>query len=43
MPAYAAQITEADRWAIVLYLRAVQRARNASIDDVPEAKRPEIR
>ena len=43
MPAYASQIEEADRWAIVLYLRALQRSRHASIDDVPPDKRPAIR
>src|SRR6266545_4778660 len=40
MPAYRAQIAEMDRWAIVLYLRAIQRSRNASIEDVPPARRP---
>jgi mono/diheme cytochrome c family protein len=43
MPAYKAQIPEDDRWAIVLYLRALQRSRNASIEDVPAGKRPAIR
>lgn len=43
MPAYGPQIPEADRWAIVLYLRAVQRSRNASIDDVPQDKRPSLK
>jgi mono/diheme cytochrome c family protein len=35
MRGYAAQIPEADRWAIVLYVRALQRATNASMNDVP--------
>jgi mono/diheme cytochrome c family protein len=43
MPAYSSQISEADRWAIVLYVRALQRAGNASIEDVPPDKRPAIR
>ena len=43
MPAYKAQIPEGDRWAIVMYLRALQRSRNASIEDVPAAERPAIR
>jgi mono/diheme cytochrome c family protein len=43
MPAYKSQIPEADRWAIVMYLRALQRSRNASIEDVPPSKRPAIR
>lgn len=43
MPGYAAQIPERDRWAIVLYVRALQRSANASVDDVPEGARPAIR
>jgi mono/diheme cytochrome c family protein len=35
MMGYAAQIPHADRWAIVLYVRALQRAHNASREDVP--------
>jgi mono/diheme cytochrome c family protein len=33
MAGYAAQIPHADRWAIVLYVRALQRAQNASAAD----------
>ncbi len=43
MPAYAAQIPVEDRWAIVLYVRALQRSRNASIEDVPNDVRPQLR
>ena len=39
MPAYGHQIEPRDRWAIVSYVRALQRARNASMDDVPEETR----
>lgn len=35
MPGYGSQITTRDRWAIVLYIRALQRSRNASASDVP--------
>jgi mono/diheme cytochrome c family protein len=35
MPAYGAQIDVADRWAIVAYLRALQRSQHASLADVP--------
>jgi len=35
MMGYANQITVADRWAIVLYVRALQRAYNATDKDVP--------
>jgi mono/diheme cytochrome c family protein len=39
MPAYGPQITVTDRWAIVAYVRALQRARTATLDDVPEDER----
>lgn len=35
MPDYAAQIPPADRWAIVAYLRALQRSQHATAKDVP--------
>ena len=34
MPSYASQITHEERWAIVNYVRALQRAKNASDSDV---------
>jgi len=37
MQGYADQIPPRDRWAIVLYVRALERANNASFQDVPEA------
>lgn len=43
MPAYGAQIKPADRWAIVLYVRALQRSQNATMNDVPEADRSSVR
>lgn len=39
MPPYARQIDTADRWAIVLYLRALQRSGAASLEDLPENER----
>jgi len=39
MPAHGPQIEVPDRWAIVAYVRALQRSQNASIDDVPAAER----
>ncbi len=36
MPSYSHQIPVADRWPIVLYVRALQRSQNASVNDVPE-------
>ncbi len=35
MPPYAKQIPVADRWAIVSYVRALQRSQNATVQDVP--------
>jgi len=35
----ADRIPAADRWAIVAYVRALQRSQNATIDDVPESER----
>ena len=35
MPGYAQQIPVADRWAIVAYLRALQRSQYAQPGDVP--------
>ncbi|WP_145173777.1 quinol:electron acceptor oxidoreductase subunit ActD [Rubripirellula lacrimiformis] len=42
MPGYAGQITTENRWAIVAYVRALQKSQNASIDLVPVAKRAAI-
>jgi mono/diheme cytochrome c family protein len=43
MAAYGPQIPVEDRWAIVLYIRALQRTQNASIDDVPEELQDALR
>lgn len=43
MPAYRYQVPERDRWAIVAYIRALQRTTSASINDVPPELRPELR
>ena len=42
MPSHAAQIPAEDRWAIVAYVRALQRSRLATIDDVPADERSRI-
>ncbi len=39
MPAYGPQIAPRDRWAIVLYVLALQRSRNAVLDDMPVNER----
>ncbi len=43
MPPYAAQIPTEDRWAIVAYLRALQRSAHGSLRDVPEDQRSALR
>jgi mono/diheme cytochrome c family protein len=35
MLAYGPNVTVADRWAIIAYLRALQRSQNATAADVP--------
>ena len=39
MPAYGDQIPTDDRWAIVSYIRTLQRSHRATMDDVPTEKR----
>ena len=43
MPAYRFQVSEADRWGIVAYVRALQRATDGRIEDVPAELRGELR
>jgi mono/diheme cytochrome c family protein len=42
MPDYAAQVHPADRWAIAVYIRALQRSQNASDADVPAEDRAKL-
>lgn len=42
MPAYGPQISVEDRWAIVAYLRALQRSSRATLDDVPRDVLPTL-
>ena len=35
MPDYSSQLTPADRWAVVAYIKALQLSQNATQDDVP--------
>ncbi len=39
MPSYASQVPVADRWAIIAYIRALERTRLATIEDVPAENR----
>jgi mono/diheme cytochrome c family protein len=43
MPGYRFQIDEQDRWAIVAYVRALERAAAGTVADVPEELRGELR
>ena len=43
MPSYARQIPEADRWAIVAYVQALQTAATASLGDVPPEQRSNLK
>lgn len=38
MPGYAQQVPVADRWAIVAYIRVLQRSQNAGVEDVPASE-----
>ncbi|MDQ2824421.1 MAG: cytochrome c [Verrucomicrobiota bacterium] len=42
MMAYGSNVTVPDRWAVIAYLRALQRSQNARIVDVPEEHRAEL-
>jgi mono/diheme cytochrome c family protein len=42
MMAYGPNIPVADRWAIIAYLRALQRSQHASLADVPPEHRGEL-
>ena len=43
MPSYRFQVGAADRWAIVAYVRALQRATDARIADVPQELQSDLR
>jgi mono/diheme cytochrome c family protein len=42
MMAYGPNVTVADRWAIIAYLRALQRSQSATVADVPSEHRAEL-
>jgi len=43
MPSYAPQVPVSDRWAIVAYIRALQLAHNATINDLTPEERGKLR
>lgn len=42
MMPYGSTLTVNDRWAVIAYLRALQRSQNATLADVPEEHRAEL-
>jgi len=42
MGAYGSNVTVEDRWAIVAYVRSLQRSQNAKLDDVPADHRTDL-
>jgi mono/diheme cytochrome c family protein len=42
MYSYASRVEPRDRWAIVAYIRALQRSRHASLDDAPPDARTKL-
>ena len=43
MPTYRYQVPVEDRWAIVAYVRALQRSQNATLEDIPTELRKDVR
>lgn len=43
MPPYKFQVVSRDRWAIVAYVRALQRTSTATVADVPEDRKAELK
>ncbi len=43
MPSYAAQVSVSDRWAIIAYVRALERARLGDLNDVPAENRATLK
>ncbi len=42
MLSYADKVDPSDRWAVVAYVRALQRAQGGSVADVPAAHKSEL-
>lgn len=42
MPSYGHEIAPADRWAVVAYVRALQRSQAGTVDDVPATERERL-
>jgi hypothetical protein len=42
MPSYAYQVPVEDRWAIIVWVRVLERAARTSVDDVPADQRGQL-
>ena len=42
MGGYADKLSTEERWAVIAYMRVLQRAQNASVEDVPQANRKDL-
>jgi mono/diheme cytochrome c family protein len=42
MPSYGHEMAPADRWAVVAYIRALQRSQNADLEDIPAEERDRV-
>lgn len=42
MPSYGHEVSPDDRWAIVAYIRALQRSQNATVADLPQPERERL-
>jgi mono/diheme cytochrome c family protein len=42
MPSYSAQLNNEEAWSVVLYVRALQKAKNASAEDINEYKKESL-
>lgn len=42
MPSYASQVPAPDRWAVIAYLRVLQRAHGATLDDLSAQEREQL-
>jgi hypothetical protein len=42
MPMYGEQVPVEDRWAIIAYVRALQRSQESTMNDVPPDVRPSL-
>lgn len=43
MPSYAHQIDVKDRWAIISYIRALQKSQDAKLSDIPKEKQDQVK